>query len=80
MKKVFRTSDYMEAQIVYGLLTNEGFAVESSGNYLLGGLGELPAADVYVLRIPDSEYPEAVKLVKDYQGGNLVFDFDDEES
>ncbi len=77
MKKVFRSSNYMEAQIVNGLLQNEGFAVESSGEFLVGGLGELPASDVYILRIPDNQYSAAAKLVKDYQEGNLVFDFDD---
>lgn len=80
MKKVFRTADYMEAQIVNALLQNEGFAVESNGDFLVGGLGELPAADVYILRIPENQYTQAAKLIKDYQEGNLVFDFEDDET
>jgi len=77
MKKVFQSDNYLEAQIVLGLLQSDGFAAVSSGNFLLGGVGELPAADLYILRVPDSEYPAAKQLVVDYENGDLKFDFED---
>lgn len=76
MKKAFQSDNYLEAQIVLGLLNNDGFAVESSGNFLLGGIGELPAADLYILRVPDAEYSAAKQLVTDYENGDLSFDFE----
>jgi len=78
MKKVFRTSNYIEAQIVNGLLSNEGYSVASSGDFLVGGAGELPAVDMYILRVPENQFEQALSLVNDYQDGKLVFDFQED--
>jgi hypothetical protein len=79
MKKVFQSDNYLEAQIVLGLLQSDGFAAESSGNFLLGGVGELPAADFYILRVPEAQHPAAKQLVTDYEKGDLDFDFNFED-
>ena len=78
MKKVFQSDNYLEAQIVLGLLLNDGYAAESSGNFLVGGVGELPAADLYILRVPENQHEQAAQLVFEYQNDTLKFDFEDD--
>lgn len=68
MRTVFKSGNYIEAQIVLGMMHSYGLAAEFSGDYLVGGL---PAADLYILRVPETDYAKASEVMTDYLNGDL---------
>ena len=71
MRTVFKSGNYIEAQIVLGMMHSYGLAAEFSGDYLVGGVGGLPAADLYILRVPETDYAKASEVMTDYLNGDL---------
>ncbi len=71
MRNIFKSGDYIEAQLVLGLLQSYGLDAEFLGTYLVGGVGELPAADLYTIRVPKSEFTKANEVITAYQNGEF---------
>jgi hypothetical protein len=51
MVPVFRCSDYLQAQLLAGLLRQHGIDTYLQGAYLQGGVGELPAIGQLVIMV-----------------------------
>jgi hypothetical protein len=75
---VFRGSDYVEAQLVAGLLREAGIEVFLQGAYLQGALGDLPATGHLAIFVDESDRTVAEGIIKAYERGELSIDEDSE--
>ena len=77
MISVFRGSDYIEAQLLAGLLRQSGIEVFLQGALLQGGVGDLPALGHLSIMVDESDAPAAKALVAAYERGELEIDEED---
>ena len=63
MKTVLHALDSLEANLVKGLLENEGIACHVSGEYLQGGIGELPASGLIRVVVDERDYQQASGII-----------------
>jgi hypothetical protein len=75
---VFRGSDYIEAQLITGLLRQAGIEVFLQGAYLQGGLGDLPATGHLAIFVDESDRTAAERIIQAYERGELSIDEDSE--
>jgi hypothetical protein len=66
MQKVFSARDSMQAHIVRGMLEANGITARVDGDYLQGGIGELPLVDLISVSVDDSEYEAAMQLIEEF--------------
>lgn len=74
MVSVFRCSDYIQAQVLAGLLREHHIDVFLQGALLQGGLGELPVTGYLSLMVDDSDRIAAERLIASYERGDLEID------
>jgi hypothetical protein len=74
---VFRCSDYIQAQLLAGLLREHNIDVFLQGALLQGGLGELPAMGHLSIMVDDSDRTAAERIIAAYERGELEIDEDD---
>lgn len=67
MKRVYTALNSIDAHIVRGLLEQHGLSVIIEGEYLLGGIGELPPSGLISVRVADECVDFALSLVRDYE-------------
>ena len=72
MKKVFDASNTIEANLLKNILEQEGLAVHIRGEYLQGGMGELPAMGLVSLIVEDEDYQRAVKIIQNWERGEYA--------
>ena len=76
MISVYRGSDYIEAQLIAGLLREAGIEVFLQGGYLQGGLGDLPATGHLSIFVEESDRTAARRIIDAYERGDLAIDDD----
>lgn len=79
MVSVYSCSNYIEAQLLAGLLRQHGIDVFVQGAHLQGGIGELPAMGHLALMVEDRDRTAAELIIARYERGDLAIDEDDAE-
>jgi hypothetical protein len=79
MISVYRSSDYVEAQLLTGLLREHGINVFLQGALMHGGIGELPATGHLSIMVDDQDQTAATRLIEMYERGELAIGDDDVE-
>jgi hypothetical protein len=74
MISVYRGSDYLQAQLLSGLLQQHGIEVFLQGAALQGGLGELPATGHLSIMVEEHDQEAARSLLAAYERGELAID------
>jgi Putative prokaryotic signal transducing protein len=74
MISVFNGSDYLQAQLLTGLLQEHGITVFLQGAALQGGLGELPATGHLSIMVEQQDQAAARSLLAAYERGELAID------
>ena len=67
---VFEASNSLEANILKSRLEQEGIHVFIAGEFLQGGIGELPAMGLMRLMVDEIYAPRARKLIEQWQDMN----------
>ncbi len=70
MKCVYEASDVLEAHVIQGLLEQHRISAFIEGEYLLGGVGELPASRLVRILVNDDDLPAGSSLIRDYESAN----------
>ena len=78
MISVFRSSDYIQAQLLAGLLRQHGIDVFLQGAHLQGGIGELPPMGHLSIMVDEADQTAATRLIDAYERGDLAIN-DDED-
>ncbi|MDH5183070.1 MAG: DUF2007 domain-containing protein [Gammaproteobacteria bacterium] len=74
---VYEAANTFEANLLKGLLEQQGIEVTIAGEYLQGGIGELPVAGLVTLSVEEIDLLAAQKIIKDYEAG--VYALEDED-
>lgn len=72
MKIVYRAANLIEANLVKGLLESEGIHAVASGDYLQGGMGEIPATGLNTVLVNTDDYTKAKNILKNYEAGEFA--------
>jgi hypothetical protein len=59
MRVVYEPENLIDAHLVKGVLEQAGIPVYLRGEYLAGGIGELPVTGLFALCVPEACEPEA---------------------
>lgn len=76
MISVFRGSDYIQAQLITGLMKQAGIDAFLQGALLQGGLGELSALGHLSILVDEADRTAAERLIAAYERGELAIDED----
>lgn len=74
MISVYRGSDYFEAQILKGLMEQQGLQVFLQGTALQGGMGDLPALGHLLITVNDADQQRAEDIIAAYEAGDFSLD------
>lgn len=66
MKLLYEASNTVEAHMILNLLEQAGLSARIDGEYLQGGVGELQAIGVVRVMVEEPDYPEARKIIDDW--------------
>ncbi|MEO6926973.1 MAG: DUF2007 domain-containing protein [Rhodanobacter sp.] len=64
MHIVYRAQNLFDAHLVKDALEAEGIPAHIAGEYLTGGVGQLPAMDYIAVMVPTSSMPQAQEIVR----------------
>jgi hypothetical protein len=65
--KIYSASNSVDAYIIKGLLEQQGIPARVNGEYLQGGIGELPLIDLVTVSVEEEDYEEALSLIREYE-------------
>ena len=72
MRRIYEPRDLLEAEMLRGMLVAEGIEAFLAGSHLIGAMGELPAAGLLGLMVPDEDAERARQLIAAYNGAEPV--------
>lgn len=64
MKQAYQAANPIDAQLVVDLLASEGIGTFVQGQYLSGGIGELPAGELMRVWVGDEDLKSARALIE----------------
>lgn len=67
MRQVFEAVDMLEAHVVKGILEQEGISGFIQGEYLHGGMGDLPVSGLVRIEVNDMDYEQARSVIKHWE-------------
>ncbi|HEX6930354.1 MAG TPA: DUF2007 domain-containing protein [Gammaproteobacteria bacterium] len=70
MKTVYVAKHSIDAHVVRGLLESHGISAIVLGDYLQGGIGELPAFGIVDVRVDDEDEAEARSIIAIFETGS----------
>jgi hypothetical protein len=69
MRHIYEASHTIEANLLKGLLEAEGIEVFVNGEYLQGGVGDLPVSGIITLSVEEDDADAALKTIEAYEAG-----------
>jgi len=67
MKKIYSAQNAIDAHIIKGLLEQQGIAARVDGEYLQGGIGELPLIDLVTVSVAEEDLENALRVLREYE-------------
>ena len=74
MQCVYEPVDLFQAELLFGMLRNEGISAHLVGADLVGGMGELPALGLLRLMVPDQQAEKAQQMIEHYLSATPCID------
>ena len=74
MIEVYRSSDYIEGQLLKGLMEQEGMQVFLTGAALQGGLGEVPVMGHISISVNEVDHRRAQEIVESFERGDFALE------
>jgi hypothetical protein len=71
MIKIYSAQNAVDAHIVKGLLEQQGIPARVNGEYLQGGIGELPLIGLVTVSVTEEDYEKAARVLSEYENGEL---------
>lgn len=69
MRHIYEANNTIEANLLKGLLEQEGIEAFVNGEYLQGGIGELPASGIVTLSVEEDDVEQALTIIEAYDAG-----------
>lgn len=67
MHTIYRAENMFDAHLVKDALEAAGIPAFIAGEYLAGGVGQLPAMDYMMVMVPESSLPAASEIVREVE-------------
>jgi len=74
MIKVYDANNSIEANLLKNILEQEGITVFINGEYLQGGIGELPAIGLISILVEEQDTRNAKKIIQEWEQGKYSLD------
>ena len=71
----YHASNSIEAYLIKNLLVQQEVPAYIFGDYLQGGVGEIPAIGLVTVNVSDSDYTRAKEIVDEWDASVIVEDF-----
>ena len=75
MMVVYHASNSIEAYLIKNLLEQQEIPAYVFGDYLQGGVGEIPAIGLVTVNVSDSDYARAKEIVDEWDASVIIEDF-----
>ena len=75
MMVAYHASNSIEAYLIKNLLEQQEIAAYVFGDYLQGGVGEIPAIGLVTVNVSDSDYTRAKEIVDEWDASVIIEDF-----
>ena len=69
---IYHAANSLDANMIKGLLEQYEIRAFIQGEYLQGGMGELPAADLVTVSVDDDNYNEAKKMIAEWEAATVI--------
>jgi hypothetical protein len=69
---IYHAANGLDANMIKGLLEQYNIRAFVLGEYLQGGAGELPTADLVSVGVADEHKAEAKKIIDEWEAGSIV--------
>lgn len=69
---IYQAANSLDANMIKGLLLQYNIQSYIQGEYLQGGVGDLPMADLVTVSVVNEHEAEAKKIVAEWQSGSIV--------
>jgi len=77
MRHIYQAANTIDANLLKGLLEHEGIEAFVNGEYLTGGIGELPASGIVTLSVEEGDVAQALKIINAFEAGEYALRDDD---
>lgn len=74
MKKIFDANNSIEANLLKNILEQEGIGAYINGEYLQGGIGELPVMGLLSVMVEERDWVRASEIVRRWERGGYAID------
>ena len=71
MTKIYSAQNAVDAYIVKGMLEQQGISARVDGEYLQGGIGELPALGLVSVNVAEEDYASALIILSEFESGSI---------
>lgn len=75
MMVVYNASNSIEAYLIKNLLEQQEITAYIFGDYLQGGVGEIPAIGLVTVNVSNSDYTNAKAIVDEWDASVIIEDF-----
>ena len=72
MKTVFKADDGIMANLICGLLNNEGVTATVNGEYLTGAFGEFPVLGQVRVVVDEDDFEQALNIIRRFDAGEIA--------
>lgn len=69
---VYDAANSLDANMIKGLLEQYEIRAFIQGEYLQGGMGELPAADLVKVSVDDKNFTEAKHIIAEWEAATIL--------
>lgn len=69
---IYNAANSLDANMIKGLLEQYNIHAFIQGEYLQGGAGQLPTADLVTVSVVDDQQTAAKKIIKEWEAGAIV--------
>lgn len=76
MIAVYNASNSIEAYLIKNLLEQQEIPAYVFGDYLQGGVGDIPAIGLVTVNVSDSDYTNAKEIVEAWDAATVIKNFD----
>jgi len=72
---VYNAANSIEAHLIKNLLDQQEIPAYVFGDYLQGGVGEIPAIGLVTVNVSDSDYTKAKEIVDAWNAATIIEDY-----
>ena len=72
---IYNASNSIEAHLIKNLLEQQEISAYVFGDYLQGGVGEIPAIGLVTVNVSDSDYTKAKEIVDVWNAATIIENF-----